>query len=123
MLAQEDRDGVDLLAGGTAGAPDIDARRVNRGESGQNDAFQRCPYVRVPEELADIDGDGIDESRVLLRIVLEQRTVLAVAVHLPGAHANRDATAQATFLVAVAAEAGLPFDLVLERTQLGGVTR
>src|SRR5690606_37679415 len=99
-------------------APDPDRRGVHREERGDHLAAYQIPDLEVPEELADVDRDRLQQTIEFVRIRVHDQRVVAVSVDRARPHPHRDPAAEALLLVSVAVELRPPPDDELERAEL-----
>ncbi len=109
-LRHQHRDGVRLFPGGAAGAPHAQLARPRLQQGGEQVPAQPFPGFPVAEELGDVDGERIQQPVEFLRLLIQQRHVVGVAVHPAGAHPHRDPAAEAAVLVGADIEAGASGD-------------
>src|SRR5690348_390098 len=107
----EDRERVWLLATRAAGAPDANGPGVESPQHGHDVLRHRLVDCPVPEELRDVDREGVEEPVVLGAVAIENLRVLGVGVDALGPHAHGDAASQAFLLVVRAGEAAVLRDL------------
>src|SRR5690606_29122953 len=118
ILLYHDRRGVRLLTAGGARAPDADSRIRHRAQLRHDAPREHLPHFRVPVELADVDGQRINQSFVLALVRAQQQRVVTIGMHTARAHAHCDPPPQATLLVPLTEEADGLADLLLECAQL-----
>ena len=117
LLGQDHGEGVRLLPGGAAGAPDPDgAVRAPTGEDARDDLRrQELPGLGIPEEARDVDEDGVEQELELLGMRLEIAPVLLVRRAAHGLQALLDAAHEARGLVGAEVEAAGGLQVVEER--------
>ena len=125
-LLQQDGEGVGLLAGGAARAPDPDHRacRLVGEEAGEGQVFEGLERRRVPEEVGDADEQIPEERLHLHRRLLQVAHIGLDGVDLMHGHAALDAAVDGAGLVLGEVVAGLGAqqdeDLLQRIFQLGG---
>ncbi len=95
-------DGVRLLAGRAAGAPDAERIAVGslrRADTGTRSVDAVRPDLRIAEERRDVDEDGVEERGELLVMDLEVVEVLLERLDCPLLHPLHEAAHQARALV------------------------
>src|SRR5262249_21764280 len=102
VLAQQDRDGIDFLAGGAAGHPDshrvacalaLEYRRDDR-------FFEQLEGAGVTEEIGHPDQQIAEQQRDFVRVLTQLGDVLREARHLQHLHAVAHPPLEALLLVA-----------------------
>src|SRR6266581_3174219 len=113
-LGQEDGDGVRLLAGRAARAPDPEAPRVCRvlHEPWDHVLRQHLPGLRVAEEAGHVDEDRVDERDVLAGVLVEQARIGRDRLRAHLGHARTDSPDERDFLVLAEVEVVLRAQLL-----------
>src|SRR5439155_1590082 len=113
-LGQEDGDGVRLLAGRAARAPDPEAPRVCRvlHEPWDHVLRQHLPGLRVAEEAGHVDEDRVDERDVLAGVLVEQAGIGRDRLRAHLRHARTDSPDERDFLVLAEVEVVLRAQLL-----------
>ena len=119
QLAQQDGDGIGLLAAGATGDPD--AEHVVLGlvgqERGQDFLLQGDKGPRVAKEAGDVDQQFLEQQLHFRRVPGEEARIYRHAVDAVLRHAPLDAAAQGAFLVQRKIVAGGLLDLLQDHVQ------
>ncbi len=110
VLAQQDGDGVHLLAGGAARHPDPHGvvRPAAVEQAGDDQGCQGLERFRVPEEVGDVDQQVPEQRPRFRRVLLQAGHVGSHRVHLHDLHAALHPAQERLDLVAREVMPGLP---------------